>query len=255
MSRVELAYDSRGDGPPVLFAHAIAYDRRMWDRMLAHFGTNRRVIRADLRGHGQSPVPPGPYTLAELAGDCAALLDYLNVARVDFVGLSLGGMVGQAFALGHPDRLGRLVLANTSSSYGPEGRAMWEARKKLVREGGLAAVHDLAVSRNFTGEFRGSHAKVVADAMATFLASPVEGYLGCCDAIAGLDFTEVLPLIAAPTLVIAGGLDPGTPVAMSRNLAERIPGAKLVVIDGAAHLSAVEKPAEFARLVDVFLAD
>jgi 3-oxoadipate enol-lactonase len=255
MSSVALDFDSRGEGPPVLFAHAIACDRSMWDRMLGHFGTRCRVIRADLRGHGRSPVPPGPYSLGQLAGDCAALLDRLRIERADFVGLSLGGMVGQAFALDHPGRLRRLVLANTSSSYGPGGRAMWEGRRKLVREGGLAAVHDLAVSRNFTEGFRASDAGVVAGAMATFLASPVEGYLGCCDAIADLEFTEALPRIASPTLAIAGGLDPGTPVAMSRVLAERIPGAKLAVIEGAAHLSAVEKPAEFARLVDAFLAD
>lgn len=255
MSLVALAFESQGTGPPVLFVHAIAYDRRMWERMLPHFGTKRRVIRADLRGHGRSPVPAGPCTLEQLADDCAALLDRIGIGRADFVGLSLGGMVGQAFALAHPHRLNRLVLANTSSSYGPEGRAMWEARKKLVREGGLAAIHDVVEARNFTEEFRAAHADVVARTMGEFLECPVEGYLGCCDAIAALDFTDALPRICAPTLAIAGGLDPGTPVGMSQVLVERIAGAKLAVIEGAAHLSAVERPAQFARLVDDFLAD
>ncbi|APV50767.1 hypothetical protein BWI17_14380 [Betaproteobacteria bacterium GR16-43] len=253
MNAVALHAEVRGNGPPVLFAHAIAYDHRMWLPMLEHFGSGRRAILADLRGHGRSAVPPGPYSLQQMAGDCAALLDHLRIERADFVGLSLGGMVGQAFALHHPDRVNRLVLSNTSSSYGSAGREMWEARKKLVREGGLAALHDMAVSRNFSEAFRREHPESVAEAMKPFLASPVEGYVGCCDAIAALDFTGALPRIFAETLVIAGSLDPGTPVAMSETLVRGIPKSRLAVIEGAAHLSAYEKPAEFARLVRGFL--
>jgi len=237
----------------VLFAHAIAYDHRMWRPMLEHLGDKRQAILADLRGHGQSPVPPPPYTLEAMADDCAALLDRFGHARADFVGLSLGGMVGQAFALRHPDRVHRLVLSNTSSSYGPQGRGMWEARKKLVRESGMASLHDLMVSRNFSESYREKHPEKVAEAMKPLTATSVEGYVGCCDAIAELEYTASLPRIRARTLVIAGSLDPGTPVAMAEILAAGIPGAKLAVIDGAAHLSAYEKPAEYAALVGRFL--
>jgi 3-oxoadipate enol-lactonase len=253
MSPVELTFESRGAGAPVLFAHAIGYDRSLWDRALPHLPPNRTALLVDLRGHGRSPAPRGPYTVEMLADDCAALLDLLGIDAVDFVGLSLGGMVGQAFALHHPRRLRRLVLANTSSGYGPEAHALWEARKKLVREGGMRAIRELAVTRGFSEEFRAQHPEIVAAAMAPVMACPVEGYAGCCDAIAALDLTALLPRIAAPTLAIAGSLDVGTPVGMLRGIAAAIPGAKLAVIEGAAHLSVVEKPAEFAGLVSAFL--
>ena len=237
----------------MLFAHAIAYDHRMWMPMLEHFGNKRQAIVADLRGHGQSPVPPGPYTLEAMADDCAALLDRFGHAKADFVGLSLGGMVGQAFALRHPDRVNRLVLSNTSSSYGAQGRGMWEARKKLVRESGMGALHDLMVSRNFSESYRLGHPGKISEAMQPLATTSVEGYAGCCDAIAELEYTASLPRIRARTLVIAGSLDPGTPVAMAEVLASGIPDSRLAVIDGAAHLSAYEKPAEYATLVGRFL--
>ena len=253
MSTVALHAESHGAGPPVLFAHAIAYDHRMWMPVLEHFGNKRQAIVADLRGHGQSPVPPGPYTLEAMADDCAALLDRFGHAKADFVGLSLGGMIGQAFALRHPDRLNRLVLSNTSSSYGAQGRGMWEARKKLVRESGMAALHDLMVSRNFSEPYRREHPEKIVEAMRPLATTSVEGYVGCCDALAQLEYTASLPRIRARTLVIAGSLDPGTPVAMAEVLASGIPDSQLAVIDGAAHLSAYEKPVEYARLVGRFL--
>jgi 3-oxoadipate enol-lactonase len=166
----------------------------------------------------------------------------------------MGGMVGQAFALGHPQRLGRLVLANTTSSYGEEGRRMWEARAKAVADGGLAAIKEMVMGRYFSDEFRQHHPDVVAKVARRFLETPVEGYLGCCDAIRELDFTAALARIHARTVVIAGERDAGTPPAMQEAIANRIPGARLAVIAGAAHLAAVENPAEFGALVHDFLA-
>ena len=255
MTAVELHYDdSGGAGEPVVLAHAIGMDLRMWDDLAARLAGDFRVIRFDARGHGKSPVPPRPYSLETLADDAFALIDRLGIAKPHWVGLSMGGMIGMAYALGHPDRLGRLVLANTTSSYGPEGRAMWEARAKAVEQGGLAAINDMVMSRYFSADFRESHGAVVRDVSRRFLASPAEGYLGCCDAIADLDFSQDLSRIHARTLVIAGAADAGTPPAMSEFIAQRIPGAQLNILAGAAHLSAVEKPAEFAALVKGFLA-
>ena len=245
--------DSGGAGEAVLLAHAIGCDHRMWDTLRARLAPRYRVIAVDLRGHGASPVPPRPYALADLAGDARALLDRLGIERTHWVGLSMGGMVGQAFALQFPARLGRLVIANSTASYGAEGRAMWAARAKLVEEGGLAAIRDAVAARYFSEAFRREHAAQVDAVMRRFLETPVEGYLGCCDAIAGLDYTAALGRIAAPTLVIAGEADVGTPPAMSQAIAQAIPGARLAVIPGAAHLSSVEKPQEFARLVVDFL--
>ena len=255
MNPVELHLeDSGGAGEAVVLAHAIGCDRRMWDDLAQRLAPRYRVLRLDARGHGRSPVPPRPYTLAAMADDARAALDRLGVAKAHWVGLSMGGMIGQAFALAHGDRLGRLVLANTTSSYGSEGRAMWEARAKLVAKGGLAAIAPTVEQRYFSDAFRRDHPEVVSAAMRRFLETPAAGYLGCCDAIAALDFAARLPGIRHRTLVIAGEADAGTPVAMSEAIVARMPDARLAVVRGAAHLSAVEKPDEFARLVLDFLA-
>jgi 3-oxoadipate enol-lactonase len=246
--------DSAGAGEAVVLVHAIGCDRRMWDALAAALVPTHRVIRVDVRGHGESPVTPRPYSLDLLADDVAALLDRLAIRRAHWVGLSMGGMIGQAFALRHPDRLGKLVIANSTSSYGTEGRGMWEARAKMVGEGGVAAIRDMVAGRYFSDEFRAAQAGTVDGVMARFAHTPQEGYLGCCDAIAALDYSADLGRIRAPTLVIAGGADAGTPPAMSEAIARGIPGARLAVIPGAAHLSAVEKPAEFNALVRDFLA-
>lgn len=252
---VELFFeDTGGAGEPVVLAHAIGCDHRMWDDLVQRLAGGFRVIRFDARGHGRSPVPRRPYSLEDLAEDVRALLDRLGIAKPHWVGLSMGAMIGMAHALEHPGRLGRLVLANTTGSYGPEGRAMWEARAKAVQQGGLAAIKDMVMSRYFSDEFRESHPDVVATLSKRFLATPVEGYLGCCDAIAELDYTVDLPRIHARTMVIAGAADAGTPPAMSQAIAERIPGAQLTVLQGVAHLSAVERPAEFAAIVKGFLS-
>ena len=246
--------DSAGNGPAVVLAHAIGCDHRMWEDLEKRLAPAYRVINIDTRGHGASPVPPRPYSLRVLAADVGALLDRLGVAKAHWVGLSMGGMIGQAFALEHPNRLERLVIANSTSSYGTEGRTLWQNRIKLVEEGGLGAIREMVAQRYFSEGFRKEQTDVVKKVMDRFMETPAQGYLGCCDAIKELDFSNHLSSIRAPTLVIAGSDDAGTPVAMSQAIAKGIPGAKLEVIAGAAHLSAVEKPAEFADLVTRFLS-
>jgi 3-oxoadipate enol-lactonase len=246
--------DDEGAGDAVVLAHAIGCDHRMWDDVVPLLERRFRIIRVDLRGHWRSPVTRRPYSLEGLAEDVLAVLARRGVAKAHWVGLSMGAMVGMAFALEHPDRLARVVLANTTSSYGPEGRAMWEARARTVAEGGLAAIKDMVMERYFSEEFRAAHREVVQRVARWFLATPVEGYLGCCDAIKELDYTADLPRIHARTLVIAGEKDAGTPPSMAEVIATRIPGAQLAILPGAAHLAAVEKPTEFGALVRDFLA-
>jgi len=256
MNTIDLACrDSGGNGPAVVLAHAIGCDHRMWEELEKHLAPSHRVINIDARGHGASPVPPRPYSLRVLAEDVRALLDRLSIAKAHWVGLSMGGMIGQAFALEHPDRLGWLVIANSTSAYGPDGWTNWQNRIKLVEEGGLGAIREMVAQRYFSEAFRREHAETVKQVMDRFMETPVQGYLGCCDAIRELDFSTHLGAIRAPTLVIAGSDDVGTPVAMSEAMVKGIPGARLAVIPGAAHLSAVEKPREFNRLVADFLAD
>ena len=255
MNAVPLFHDdSGGTGSPVVLAHAIGCDRRMWESLAPRLARRHRVITVDLRGHGRSPVPARPYTLDAMADDIRVLLDRLGIAKTHFVGLSMGGMIGQAFALLYPQRLERLVIANSTSSYGPEGRAMWQARAKMVEEGGLAAIRDAVAGRYFSESFRAADPKTVSTVMDRFMETPAAGYLGCCDAISQLDFSSRLGGIRARTLVIAGAADAGTPPAMSEAIASRIPGARLAVIPGAAHLASAEKPEEFARLVEDFLS-
>lgn len=246
--------DSGGRGDAVLLVHAIGCDHRMWDGLGTALSPRFRVIRMDVRGHGRSVVTPRPYSLDQLADDARDLLDSLGIEKAHWVGLSMGGMIGQAFALRHPDRLRRLVLANTTSTYGTQGPEMWQARAKAVSEGGMAAIRDLAMQRYFTDDFRASHSDIVDRIGDGFLATDPAGYIACCDAIRDLDFSGDLHRITAPTLVIAGEKDVGTPVAMSKAIADAIPGAKLLVIPGAAHLSAVEDPEAFNRAVADFLS-
>lgn len=254
MSRAALHFAEEGEGEAVVLVHAIGCDHRMWDELAPILARQFRVVRVDARGHGKSPVPKRPYSLEELADDVLGVLDRCGIAKAHWVGLSMGGMIGQAFALEHADRLGRLVLSNTTGSYGPEGRGMWEARIKAVEAGGLAAIKDMVMSRYFSDDFRAQHSEVVEKVARRFLETPAQGYLGCCDAIKELDYAADLPRIHARTLVVAGEKDAGTPPSMSEAIASHIPGARLAVIAGAAHLSAVEKPVEFNALVRDFIA-
>lgn len=256
MRPVDLHFtDSGGPGEAVLLVHAIGCDHRMWESLVPRLAQHFRVIAVDARGHGKSPVPPRPYTLEILSDDACTLLDKLGIAKAHWVGLSMGGMVGQAFALRHPARLLKLVIANSSSTYGAEGRPMWKARIKSVEEGGLAAIRDTVEARYFSDAYRARSPESVAGVMERFVATPAAGYLGCSDAISNLDFSDDLIRIRARTLVIAGENDVATPLAMSQAIASGIPGAKLAVIPGAAHLSIAEKPEEFARLVEDFLCE
>jgi 3-oxoadipate enol-lactonase len=245
--------DTGGGGDAVLLVHAIGCDHRMWDALAADLAPRFRVVRMDARGHGRSAVTPRPYSLGQLAADATRVLDERGIEKAHWVGLSMGGMIGQAFALEHPGRLQRLVLANTTSSYGAEGPKMWEARARAVADGGMAAITELAMTRYFSDEFRATRPDVVDAIRRRFLATPPQGYIGCCDAIRDLDFTARLARIRARTLVIAGEKDAGTPVAMSQAIADHVPGARLAVIPGAAHLSAVENPAAFNALARGFL--
>jgi len=255
MKPVELHAVESGSGDAVVLAHAIGCDHRMWDSLAAALSPQFRVIRIDARGHGKSPVPKGPYSLDELADDVLALLDKRGIARAHWVGLSMGGMIGQAFAIDHPGRLHRLVLANTTSSYGAEGPKLWDARIKAVTEGGMAAIADVVMTRYFSDAFRESHPEVVATFRARVLSTPAGGYVACCAAIRDLDFTRDLPGIRARTIVVAGEKDAGTPVAMAEEIVRHINGAQLAVIPGAAHLSAVDSPTEFNALVRAFLTE
>jgi 3-oxoadipate enol-lactonase len=238
----------------VVLSHALGCDLSMWDGLANLLAFDCRVIAYDHRGHGSSDTLPGLATMAELADDAARLLRELDSGPVVWVGLSIGGMVGQELALRHPSLVRALVLANTTSSYPEAARAVWEQRIATVQEHGIEAIADAVMERYFTDGFRAAHGAIVARFRQRLVTTDAPGYVSCCNAVGKVDTTARLGAIAAPTLVIAGELDQGTPVSMAQQLAAGIPGAQLEVLAGASHLSAIEQPKAFAAAIQGFLA-
>lgn len=247
------ARDGGSPGLTFVLAHALGCDLTMWDELARHLCEHGRVLRYDQRGHGGSEAPPGPYTMAALADDAARLIDEAAAGPVVWIGLSMGGMVGQELALRHPDKVRALVLANTTSAYPPEARSGWAQRIAGVEQGGLEAIVDGALQRWFHAGFHAEHPEVVAHWRARVLGCDAAAYVACCQAIAAIDTTSRLPGIAVPTLVIAGALDQGTPPEMAQAIARGIPGARLVVLPGASHLSVLEQPLAFRHALDDWL--
>ncbi|CAD5374248.1 3-oxoadipate enol-lactonase [Rubrivivax sp. A210] len=239
--------------PTFVLAHALGCDLTMWDALAHHLAEHGRVVRYNQRGHGGSEAPIGVYTLAELADDASRLIDELAQGPVVWVGLSMGGMVGQELALRHPGKVRALVLANTTSGYPQEAQAGWSQRIASIAQGGLVAIVDGALQRWFHAGFHARQPQTVAHWRARVLSCDAAGYIACCQAIAGVDTTDRLPGIAVPALVIAGALDQGTPPEMARVIAQGIPGARLVVLPEASHLSVLEQPLAFRSAVDDWL--
>lgn len=239
-----LAHDFHGpeEGPVLVLPCSLGTNRELWDPLL--FSGEYRVLRVELRGHGDSPAPPGPYAMAELARDVLDLLDALDLVQVTVCGLSLGGMVGMWLGVHAPERLGRLVLACTSAHM--QAPDVYAERAALVRERGIEPVADAVVSRWFSDL---TPPATRARFREILVATEPEGYAGCCEALASWDFRDELPEVSVPTLVIAGETDDATPKADTDLLAARIPGARLVVLPGAAHLANVERPHEFTDAV------
>jgi 3-oxoadipate enol-lactonase len=238
----------------VVLSHALGCDLSMWDGLAQQLAQDSRVIAYDHRGHGSSDAPQGPYTMAELADDAARMLRELDTGPVVWVGLSMGGMVGQELALRHPSLVRALVLANTTSGYPDAARAVWRQRIDTVQAQGIEAIADAVMGRYFHDGFRAAKAATVARFRRRLVSTDAVGYMGCCGAVGGVDTSARLGQLAVPTLVIAGELDQGTPPAMAETLAEGIPGASLTVLKDASHLSAVEQPAAFNAAVAAFIA-
>jgi 3-oxoadipate enol-lactonase/4-carboxymuconolactone decarboxylase len=239
---VRLRYELTGppDAPVVVFSHSIGASLEMWEPQVADFAGRYRVLRYDTRGHGGSGTLDRLATIDDLADDLAGLLDALGIARAHIVGLSLGGMVGQAFALRYPERLDRLVLIATTARMDP---AAWRERADIVRREGYEPFVDaILTERWFTPAFLRDRPEVIAAFRRRFVAHDRAGYISCCHAIETLDLPARIHAIAAPTMIMLGADDPTTPLAMSLDLHARIPGAELVVIPGLMHLLTVERP-------------
>ncbi len=250
---IPVRYTVEGSGPWVTLSHSLTCDLTMWDQLAVSLAPIFSVLRYDTRGHGGTTAPEGAYSFAQLTADLIGLLDALNIERTHFVGLSMGGMIGQHFALAAPQRLNKLVIANSTSRIPPEAGPLWDERIAIARAQGCAGVVEGTLARWFTPGFRAARPDAVARIAAQIHNTPAAGYIGCASAIRQLDITAQIGASAAPTLVIAGADDPGTPPAMSEVIASTIPGARLEIIPSASHLSCIEQPEIFNRLVTDFL--
>ena len=243
----------QGDGPPVVLSHALGLDLHMWDDLAARLAATHTVLRYDHRGHGESARPPGPYTMDALVDDAARVVREWGRGPVAWVGLSMGGMVGQGLAVRHPELLRGVVLANTTARYPEAAATAWAARIAAVQQGGMAAVVDAVVERYLHADWRASHPEAAAALRAVLLRADPAGYVASCRAVAGVDWLDRLSTVTLPTLVIAGGRDAGATPAMAREIADRIAGAEIEIIADASHLSVTEAPDLFYAAVEAFL--
>jgi 3-oxoadipate enol-lactonase len=248
-----ISYEVHGavDAAPLLFINSIGSTRAMWDRQQRTLAGAYRVIQYDARGHGRSSVPPGPYTIAQLAGDARAILDAEQVAAAHVCGLSLGGITALGLTLRSPERVRTLTMANTGARIGSV--EFWDARIALVRQRGMTAVADAAIPNWFTEGFRAREPEVVRPFRAAIEATAVEGYLGCCAAMRDEDFRDSLDRVHCPVLAIAGAFDRSTPPELLQFVHQRLPGSRFVTLD-AAHISNVEQEAAFNAALSGFLA-
>lgn len=248
---VRLHYLDEGprDGPVVVFSNSLGTDLRLWEPILPLLPAGLRIIRYDMRGHGQSDVPPAPYAMGALVSDIEALLDHLEVKECFFVGLSIGGMIAQGLAVKRLDLVRALVLSNTAAKIGQP--SLWEDRIAGVRAGGVAALTDAIMERWFSRKFLSDPRLPYWRDMV--LATPDEGYIGCCAAIAGTDFYTPTSGLRLPTLGIAGSEDSSTPPDLVRETVDLIPGSRFVLLRQAGHLPHVEQPDAYAEALTSFL--
>jgi 3-oxoadipate enol-lactonase len=250
---IDIHYALEGDGPVVTFGHSLACHLGMWDAQVRALRGRYRVLRYDTRGHGQTSAPAGAYTLELLVADLHALLTGLGIQETHFVGLSMGGIIGQLFALEHPGMVRSLTLCDTTSRFGPGAAGLWEERIRTVQARGMAPMVEPTLARWFTAPFRARHPEIMERVGGWIAATPPEGYIGCCHALPRIDVTARLGAVSCPALVIVGEQDPGTPVEMARAIHAALPQAELAILRSASHLSNLEQPEEFNRILLGFL--
>ena len=242
-----------GSGPPLILIHALGLDGRMWSRQVEALAPRFEVLAYDVRGHGLSDKPAGPYTLEQMADDLHGLVAAWGIRRAYVAGISLGGMVAQTFALDYPELVESLILADTTSEYPPEARRAFEERAREVESRGIGPIVESTLERWFTPEYRQREVQTVDEIRAILRQADRAGYAAACRAVARVDLTSRLGKLTVPTLVVVGAEDPGTPPVVAERLRGAIPDARLAVIPGASHLSSVSHAADFNALILDFL--
>jgi len=252
---IQMNYELSGKkgAPVVVLSHSLSSSLLMWNPQMDALNPYFQVLRYDTRGHGNSDTPSGVYTLELLAEDVIQLLDVLGMDRVHFVGLSMGGMIGQCLALNHSNRLKSLALCDTTAVFPAESQPIWEERLGKAHKKGMEALLGETMERWFTPSFLKRNPPMVKLIREQILATPVAGYIGCAEALRRLNYLDRLPEIKMPTLIMVGEDDPGTPVSASEAMRKRISNSKLVVLPSARHLSNVEQTEAFNSALLTFL--
>lgn len=251
--RTHIAISGDPNGIPIVFANSLGTDLRVWDAVLALLPPGLRVLRYDMRGHGLSDAPAGAYFMGDLVADAAALMEATGFRDAIFVGLSIGGVVAQGLAAERTDLVRAVVLSNTAAKIGTEDG--WRDRMATVRAGGIEAIADKVMQLWFTKGFHATRADELALWRHMLTRTPIEGYLGCCAAIAGTDLRESTAGLRQPVLALVGDADGSTPPDLVRETAESIVGARFEIIRGAGHIPCVERPEATARLIGEFLKE
>ncbi len=252
---IDIHYELSGNpnAPVVVLSHSLAASMVMWEPQMAALQPHFRVLRYDMRGHGESEVVSGEYTFEMLGNDVVGLMDALNIQQAYFVGLSIGGMIGQELMLNHANRLHGAILCSTTARLPLEAKSVFRARMGRVRDHGMAPLADEALARWFTGPFRDKGDRLLNLIQEQIKATAVAGFLGCGHAILGLDYTKRLSAVKLDTLIIVGEDDPGTPVSAAKAIQREIPNSKLVILPSSAHLCNIEQAQRFNTALLDFL--
>lgn len=247
------------EGPPgaswITFANSLVTSLEMWDAQAQMLSDRYRILRYDMRGHGRSGAPPPPYSIADLASDAVALWDALGVDRSHWVGLSLGGMVGIHVAALYPARMRSLVASDCRADTNEAYADVFVQRIKTTREQGMAGMVEPTLQRFFTPGFAASNPSTIEQFRAMIRDTPADGHIGCCEAIRKLAEGANLPTLRVPTMFIGGEHDIGAPPEIMRAMHAATPGSKYVMLEGAGHISNVEKPGAFLAAIEPFLAN
>lgn len=251
---IKVEYSVHGhSGPWLIFSHSLGCTQAVWERQIEELSRDYRILCYDTRGHGKTEATSGPYTLDMLANDALGLIDHLAIEKIIWIGFSMGGMIGQTFALKYPARVSAIVLADTTSAHTTTPLAMWNERIRIANQEGMQPLVQPAIERWFTEGFRKSQPSTVEQIANMIRTTSVDGWSGCCAAIAAVNTTERLHEIKCPALVMVGEYDVGTPLSAALVMQRHLPHSSLVVISDAAHMTDIEQPGQFNRALKMFL--
>jgi 3-oxoadipate enol-lactonase len=250
---VNYEFLGKKSAPVVICSHCLAGSLNIWDPQMDALKEQYRILRYDVRGHGGTSAPEGDYTVELLADDAIGLMDELGIDSVHFMGISMGGMIGQAMALAHPERLSSLILCDTACQIPKESLPIWQERIAVAKQNGMQALADDTLDRWLSPEFQEKNPEIRKKILGIIQNTPVSGFAGCCMAISGFDVKDRLTQLAMPVLIMVGENDPGTPVEASRQIENQISSSRLEVLPKAFHLSNVEAAQSFNHILMDFL--